>query len=89
MVGIARLHVVAFESKPNEEVIDVWGKETLDITWSETTPTFSMKGSGRFMFPFNSKLCSPTVFLRLEGESNYNTEIARGTYKGVIIGTCK
>ena len=80
LVAIARVHGKAFG-----EEIDVWGKTTFDMFPNNDWTKFEMTGSGRYMFPFRD--CSPSVFLRYEG--TYDGIDAKGTYEGVIIGSCK
>jgi len=89
--GKAELHAVArLSATAFGERIDAWGKEKLDIIADESdTNLFHVKGSGRLMRPFNPRFCSPTVFLRFEGTVNLAEQKTTGSYKGVIIGTCK
>jgi hypothetical protein len=88
LVAVVRLHGKAFGKD-----IDVWGKQTLELTPNEDWSEFEITGSGKYMFPF--KDCSPCVFLHYYGTywPNYQgvegKEYSTGDYKGFIIGTCK
>ena len=89
LVAVVRLHGKAFGQD-----IDVWGKQTLELTpIDESWSVFDITGSGKFMFPF--KGASPCVLLRYYGKYwvDYlgieGKEYATGTYRGVMVGSCE